>query len=254
MESDFIRCDRVTRDFQTEGGGVVQALTPVDLTIRRNEFLCLLGPSGCGKTTLLNLIAGFIRPSSGQILIDGRPVSGPGPDRGVVFQDYSLFSWLTVRANVEFGPRMSRRSAAERRELSDHYLSLVGLSKFADKYPFELSGGMKQRVAIARSLVMRPQVLLMDEPFGALDAMTRGGLQLEVLDIQRKEEKTVVFVTHNIGEAIFLADRIVVMSSHPGRVKEVVDVDLARPRTRTTAHFNNLYEKLEGAIGFHAFE
>jgi NitT/TauT family transport system ATP-binding protein len=254
MESDFIRCDRVTRDFQTEGGGVVQALTPVDLTIRRNEFLCLLGPSGCGKTTLLNLIAGFIRPSSGQILIDGRPVSGPGPDRGVVFQDYSLFSWLTVRANVEFGPRMSRRSAAERRELSDHYLSLVGLSKFADKYPFELSGGMKQRVAIARSLVMRPQVLLMDEPFGALDAMTRGGLQSEVLDIQRKEEKTVVFVTHNIGEAIFLADRIVVMSSHPGRVKEVVDVDLARPRTRTTAHFNNLYEKLEGAIGFHAFE
>ncbi|MFU0506290.1 ABC transporter ATP-binding protein [Pseudaminobacter sp. NGMCC 1.201702] len=254
MNTDFIRCEHVTRDFRTAGGVDFQALAAVDLTIRQNEFLCLLGPSGCGKTTLLNLIAGFMRPSSGDIRIAGGPVSSPGPDRGVVFQDYSLFGWLTVRGNVEFGPRMARMPAEERRALADHYLSLVGLTKFADKYPFELSGGMKQRVAIARSLVTKPRVLLMDEPFAALDAMTRNSLQSEVLAIQRAEEKTVIFVTHNIGEAIFLADRIVVMSSHPGRIQEVINVDFPRPRTRTAASFNELYERLESAIGLHAVE
>ena len=252
--SDFIDIQRVTRDFRTAGGEAFQALAPVDLAIREREFLCLLGPSGCGKTTLLNLIAGFLRPTKGQIHLSGATISGPGPDRGVVFQDYSLFSWLTVRGNVEFGLRMARKSAAVRRELADHYLSLVGLDKFANKYPFELSGGMKQRAAIARSLVTKPRVLLMDEPFAALDAMTRNSLQAELLNIQRMEEKTIVFVTHNIGEAIYLADRIVVMSAHPGRIAEIIDVDFPRPRTRTTANFNELYERLENAIGLHAVE
>ncbi|MCO5157495.1 MAG: ABC transporter ATP-binding protein [Aquamicrobium sp.] len=249
MALEFIKSEQVTRDF-----GAFQALAAVDLTIQENEFLCLLGPSGCGKTTLLNLIAGFISPTTGRISIEGAPISKPGPDRGVVFQDYSLFGWLTVRGNVEFGPRMAGISAKERRELADYYLSLVGLTKFAEKYPFELSGGMKQRVAIARSLVTKPRVLLMDEPFAALDAMTRSTLQSEVLDIQRAEKKTVVFVTHNIGEAIFLADRIVVMSPHPGRVQEVINVDFPRPRTRTTSSFNELYEHLENSIGVHTVE
>ncbi|MEC5383550.1 ABC transporter ATP-binding protein [Aurantimonas sp. C2-6-R+9] len=253
MALEFIKSEQVSRDFQTVGG-VIQALATVNLTIRENEFLCLLGPSGCGKTTLLNLIAGFIPPTSGKISIEGTPITKPGPDRGVVFQDYSLFGWLTVRGNVEFGPRMAGTSVKERRELADYYLSLVGLTKFAEKYPFELSGGMKQRVAIARSLVTKPHVLLMDEPFAALDAMTRSSLQSEVLDIQRAEKKTVVFVTHNIGEAIFLADRIVVMSPHPGRIQEVIDVDFPRPRTRTTSSFNELYERLENTIGVHTVE
>ena len=250
----FITCEQVTRDFRTAGGLSVPALAAVNLSVEEDEFVCLLGPSGCGKTTLLNLVAGFIPPTTGEIRIDRRPVGKPGPDRGVVFQDYSLFNWLTVRGNVEFGPRMAREPASARRELAEHYLALVGLTKFADKYPFELSGGMKQRVAIARSLVTKPKVLLMDEPFAALDAMTRNSLQSEVLEIQRAEKKTVIFVTHNIGEAIFLADRIVVMSPHPGRIQEVIDVDLPRPRTRTNAKFNELYEHLESAIGTHTVE
>jgi NitT/TauT family transport system ATP-binding protein len=252
--TDFIRIENVTRDFRTAGREAFQALATVDLTIREGEFLCLLGPSGCGKTTLLNLIAGFMRPTTGGIQLSGKTVLRPGPDRGVVFQDYSLFSWLTVRGNVEFGLRMSHTSPTERDQLVDHYLRMVGLEKFANKYPFELSGGMKQRAAIARSLVTKPRVLLMDEPFAALDAMTRNSLQSEVLEIQRQENKTVVFVTHNISEAIFLADRIVIMSPHPGRIKEVVNVDSPRPRTRTTPSFNELYERLENAIGVHGVE
>lgn len=252
--TDFISIAQVTRNFESASGDSFQALAHVDMEIRQGEFLCLLGPSGCGKTTLLNLIAGFIAPSTGQIRLGTKPIAGPGPDRGVVFQDYSLFGWLTVRGNVEFGLRVTHVAKAERKERVDHYLNVVGLTKFADKYPFELSGGMKQRVAIARSLVSNPRVLLMDEPFAALDAMTRNSLQSEVLEIQQKEKKTVIFVTHNIGEAIFMADRIAVMSAHPGRIQEVVSVDVARPRNRTNGKFNELYERLERAIGVHATE
>lgn len=249
-----IICSNVSKSFRTASGQGTQALFNVSLTTRPGEFVCLLGPSGCGKTTLLNLIAGFMQPTSGTIIVGGEEVKRPGADRGVVFQDYSLFGWLTVRENVEFGLRMARVPRAERRRLAEEYLHLVGLKGIDEKYPFELSGGMKQRVAIARALVVKPKVLLMDEPFAALDAMTRNALQALVLSIQSQQAKTVIFVTHNIGEAIYLADRIVVMSPHPGRIHEEITMDLPRPRSRTTKAFNELYERLENAIGLHTVE
>jgi NitT/TauT family transport system ATP-binding protein len=249
-----IICSNVSKSFRTASGQGTQALFNVSLTTRPGEFVCLLGPSGCGKTTLLNLIAGFMQPTSGTIVVGGEEVKRPGADRGVVFQDYSLFGWLTVRENVEFGLRMARVPRPERRRLAAEYLHLVGLKGVDEKYPFELSGGMKQRVAIARALVVKPRVLLMDEPFAALDAMTRNALQALVLSIQEQQAKTVIFVTHNIGEAIYLADRIVVMSPHPGRIHEEITMDLPRPRSRTTKAFNELYERLENAIGLHTVE
>lgn len=241
--------DKVSRSFRTTSGQRSLALGEVSLNVQAGEFVCLLGPSGCGKTTLLNMIAGFLAPTSGRIVVDGALVTGPGLDRGVVFQDYSLFGWLTVRQNVEFGPRMTGARMAERRALADHYLKLVGLQDVGDKYPFELSGGMKQRVAIARALVTRPGVLLMDEPFAALDAMTRSSLQTELLGIWQKERKTIIFVTHNIGESIFLADRIVVMAGKPGSIAEDIRIESARPRSRTNAGFNDLFEHLQSALG-----
>jgi NitT/TauT family transport system ATP-binding protein len=250
----LIACHRVSRTFRATAGQETVALADVSLEVRPGEFVCLLGPSGCGKTTLLNMIAGFLPPSTGSVRVNGRQVAGPGPDRGVVFQEYSLFGWLTVRDNVEFGPRMAGVLRADRRRLGERYLALVGLQDVGDKYPFELSGGMKQRVAIARALVTDPRVLLMDEPFAALDAMTRTVLQTELLAIWETERKTIVFVTHNVGEAIYLADRIVVMSARPGRVQEEVAVDLQRPRSRTAAGFNELFGHLEKALGLAAVE
>jgi NitT/TauT family transport system ATP-binding protein len=236
------------------GRGRTTALGNVSLTIDRGEFVCVLGPSGCGKTTLLNILAGFVVPSHGDILVNGSAIEGPSAERGVVFQDYSLFPWLTAQANVEFGLRMAGRAARERGEIARDLLRLVGLPEAGAKYPFELSGGMKQRIAIARALATRPSLLLMDEPFAALDAMTRSSLQARLIDIHRQEQPTILFVTHNIGEALFLASRLIVMSANPGRIVEDIRVDLPRPRRRTSPRFNELYEHLERAIGLETAE
>ena len=213
------------------------AVTDIALEIPENSFTCLLGPSGCGKSTLLNIIAGFIEPTSGRVLVDEVEVTAAGADRGVVFQEYALFPWRTARENVEFGPMIRKLPRAEREEIARRYLILVGLKDHEGKYPAELSGGMKQRVAIARALANNPSVLLMDEPFGALDAQTREVMQEELLRIWQQERKTVVFVTHSITESLFLADRIVVMGTRPGTIKELLDVPMAHPRDRSTPEF-----------------
>ena len=194
----------------------------------------MIGPSGCGKSTLLNIIAGLLEPTSGEVYVDGNKVQGTGTDRGVVFQQYALFPWLTVRKNVEFGLKLKGMDKEQRKTIVDKYLKMVELEKFADAYPKELSGGMKQRVAIARAYAMNPSVLLMDEPFGALDAQTRTQLQTELLKTWEEEHKTCFFVTHDIEEAIVLATRVVIMSARPGRIKEVVDIDIPYPRDQET--------------------
>lgn len=199
------------------------AVKDVNLTVRDGEFLTIVGPSGCGKSTLLEMLAGLLRPSSGRILLDGREVTGPGLDRGIVFQQYALFPWKTARGNVESGLEAKGVPRKERRELAEHYLALVGLAGFADRYPHELSGGMKQRVAIARSLACNPDVLLMDEPFAALDAQTRETLQGELLRIWEHTKKTILFITHGIDEAVVLGQRVAIMSARPGTIRHVVD-------------------------------
>jgi NitT/TauT family transport system ATP-binding protein len=213
--------------FRGEGGGAPRrftALEDITLDVRAGEFLALVGPSGCGKSTLLDLLGGLTVPTSGRILLEGRPITGPARDRGIVFQQYALFPWLTAAQNVEFGLDIAGLKSRERRDRARHYLDLVGLAAFADRYPHELSGGMKQRVAIARSLAYDPEVLLMDEPFAALDAQTRETLQGELLRIWRSTGKTIVFITHGIDEAVVLGQRVAVMTSRPGRIKQVIDV------------------------------
>jgi NitT/TauT family transport system ATP-binding protein len=221
-------------------GAGAPALGGIDLDVAEREFLCLLGPSGCGKSTLLNIVAGFLAPTTGRVLVDGMPVTGPGADRGVVFQEYVLFPWLTVAGNVEFGLTLQGVAAEERQRVVARYLDLVGLRAHATKYPVQLSGGMKQRVAIARALANNPSIILMDEPFGALDAQTREVLQDELSRIQRVEHKTVIFVTHSIREAVYLADRVVVMTSAPGRLKQVFDVKLPEVRDRFATEFTDV--------------
>lgn len=211
----------------------VTALIDINLIIDAGEFVSLLGPSGCGKSTLLRIIAGLLPASSGGVEIHGAVVTAPGPERAVVFQDYALFPWMTVEANVAFGLEARGVSAAERTRVATELLGVVGLSEFAKKYPHHLSGGMKQRVSIARALAVDPQILLMDEPFGALDAQTRSLMQEELLRIWRRYRKTVIFVTHSIDEAIYLSDRIVVMTARPGRIKAVIEVQQERPRDLT---------------------
>ncbi|MFJ9197298.1 ABC transporter ATP-binding protein [Streptomyces flaveolus] len=211
--------------------GVFTALDRVDLDIADREFVTVVGPSGCGKSTLLNMAAGLVRPTTGQVLVDGVAVERPGPDRGMIFQQYALFPWLTVRGNVEFGLKLASLSAAERHRRADHAIDLVGLTDFADALPKTLSGGMKQRCAIARAYAVDPEVLLMDEPFGALDALTRVQLQDQLLATWSRERRTVMFVTHDVDEAVYLARRVVVMAARPGRVHRVVEVDLPYPRT-----------------------
>ncbi|MCA1219655.1 ABC transporter ATP-binding protein [Streptomyces sp. 8L] len=211
--------------------GTFTALGGVTLGIGEREFVTVVGPSGCGKSTLLNMAAGLGEPTSGEVTVDGRPVTGPGPDRGVIFQQYALFPWLTVRRNVEFGLRLTDADAGERRARAERAIELVGLSDFADALPKTLSGGMKQRCAIARAYAVDPEVLLMDEPFGALDALTRVQLQEQLLDTWSRQTRTVLFITHDVEEAVYLARRVVVMAARPGRVHEVIDVDLPYPRT-----------------------
>ncbi|WP_049893413.1 ABC transporter ATP-binding protein [Halogranum rubrum] len=227
----------------------VQALQDVNFAVDDGEFVCIVGPSGCGKTTLFRLIAGLEEPTTGAVRLDGTPVEGPGTDRGMVFQEYGLFPWRTVRENVSFGLEEQGVEKAERGRRTSEMLELVGLDEFADAYPRELSGGMKQRVGIARALAVDPELLLMDEPFGAVDAQTRDMLHEELLSIWSETEKTVLFVTHDVEEAVTLSDRVVVMAADPGRVREVVDVDLARPRERTDAEFAEYVEHIRGLIG-----
>lgn len=235
-----IQVEGVVHRYERDGKSVT-ALQDLSLSIHEGEFVSIVGPSGCGKTTLLYAVAGFLRPSEGRILVDGRPVLGPGPDRGVVFQSFALFNWLTVRENVEFGLRMRSASLAERASRSDELLAMVGLTRFAERYPYELSGGMKQRAAIARALATDPGVLLMDEPFGALDAQSRDMMQEELVRIWQASGKTVLFVTHSIDEAIYLSSRVIVFSFRPGRIKHVLEVRLPQPRfdphIRTSAEF-----------------
>ena len=217
-----------------------EALKKVAFDVGDGEFVCLLGPSGCGKTTLLRIIAGLETLTSGEITLNGIPITGPDPKRGMVFQQYSLFPWRTVMDNITFGLEMQGIKKVEARIQVEKYIELVGLEQFKNSYPFELSGGMQQRAAIARALANEPEVLLMDEPFGALDAQTRNILQDELLKIWEQKNVTFLFVTHSVDEAVFLSDRVVAMTSRPGRVKEIVDIDLPRPRRRTGPEANRL--------------
>ncbi|MDQ0470899.1 ABC transporter ATP-binding protein [Labrys wisconsinensis] len=220
----------VSKRYDGRRGDGVLALDTVSLEVRQGEFLCLLGASGCGKSTLLNMFAGFVAPTGGEIRLREERIEAIEPRCGMVFQSYALFPWKTVRENVGFGPKMRGCGRAERRDIAERFLAMVGLSGFAEHYPAELSGGMQQRVTLARCLAADPEVMLMDEPFAALDAMTREVLQGELMRIQRQSGKTVVFVTHNIDEALVMADRIVVMSPRPGRIAALIDNDLPRPR------------------------
>lgn len=209
----------------------ITALDNVSLEVKEGEFVTILGPSGCGKSTLLRIIAGLAEATSGQVYKDGRLIQGPGADRGMVFQSYTLFPWLTVRQNIEFGLTLKGLAEARRREIVDHYLEIIGLTPFADAYPKNLSGGMKQRVAIARALANDPDILLMDEPFGALDAQTRLVMQELLLKVWEESRKTILFVTHDVEEAIFLGDTVYIMTARPGRLKAQIPIPLARPRT-----------------------
>ena len=246
---DLIEIDRVSQIFATRDGEPNWALWQVSLRIADGEFVCLIGPSGCGKTTLLHLLAGFILPSEGDVHFRGAPVRRPGPERGVVFQEYALFAWMTARQNVEFGLRMRGVAKAERRERARAALARMGLDRASDLYPHELSGGMRQRVAVARALVNEPKVLLMDEPFAAVDAITRAALQDDLLRVWQEAGISVVFITHNIDEAAFLAQRVVVMSPHPGSVKCELRIALPYPRERGSAEFAALYGNIGGALG-----
>jgi NitT/TauT family transport system ATP-binding protein/sulfonate transport system ATP-binding protein len=234
---DILTIRGVTKRFAV-GDGEVEALAPVDLTIPQGEFVCMIGASGCGKSTLLRIIAGFEEPTTGDVAIYGNAIAGPGSDRGMVFQDYALFPWMTVRENISFGPRQRQLPREEIERTTDEFIKMVGLERFADRYPNQLSGGMKQRVAIARVLANNANILLMDEPFGALDALTREQLQHELLQIWARTGVTAIFVTHSVEEAVLLADRVLVMSAGPGRIDSDFRIDLARPREVSSPEFN----------------
>jgi NitT/TauT family transport system ATP-binding protein len=236
-DSTFMAVRHVTKRFAVEDGEI-DALAPIDVAIDAGQLVCLIGASGCGKSTLLRVIAGFEEPTSGEVLVKGRPVTGPGSDRGMVFQDYALFPWLTVRQNIAFGPRQRRLPKGEIDATAQTFEKLVGLERFSARYPSQLSGGMKQRVAIARVLANNADILLMDEPFGALDALTREQLQRELLTIWTRTGVTIIFVTHSVEEAVLLADRVLVMSAGPGRIESDFPVRLPRPRDVSSPEFN----------------
>ena len=239
----YIEIKDVTRTYPLRGQ-TFTALSQVDLAIERGEFICLLGPSGCGKSTLLNMLAGFDRPTTGSLTIDGQPVTAPTIKYVTIFQNYGLLPWRTVEHNVELGLESLGRPAAERRAIAEKYLELVGLSNVRDRHPAELSGGMQQRVAIARALAVDPEILFMDEPFAALDALTRMKLQDEISAICREQHKTIIFVTHDIDEAIVLADRIVIMTPNPGHIKSIINVDLHGRRDRTSPDFLHIRDQV----------
>jgi len=231
---DRIAFERVSMEFPTVAGPL-RVVEDVSYRIRDGEFVSIIGPSGCGKTTTMNLVAGFVKPTKGSVLLDDAPVTGPGPDRGVIFQDYGVFPWLTVRQNIAFGLNLRASSVPreERKAICDRYIHLMGLSDFADAWPKTLSGGMRQRLAIARAYAVRPQFLLMDEPFGALDAQTRSAMQDLLIEVLQAEAKTVMLITHSVEEAVYLSDRIVVMTARPARIREIVTVPFGHPREQS---------------------
>lgn len=247
MSNVDIIVKNVHKVFQSDSGDVV-ALKDINLEIKDGEFVCLLGPSGCGKSTLLNAIAGFSLPSTGEIIVNGKKVTEPGPDRGMVFQEYALFPWMSVADNITFGLRIKKEDPKKIKTKLDELLKMLKLTEFKDRYPKDLSGGMRQRVAIARVLALDSPIMLMDEPFGALDALTRRSLQDELLKVWSEYKKTIIFVTHSIEEAIYLADRIVVMSYRPGTVKKDIIVDMPRLRNPTSPEFNALKKELSGLV------
>ena len=248
--SPIVEIKRVSKAFQLQDQ-TIHALSDASLSIRKGEFVCLIGASGCGKSTLLRIMAGFEQPSSGEALMRGKPIAGPDPTRGMVFQDYALFPWLSVRDNIAFGPVARGLAGSQVKQTVDQFIELVGLGKFANAYPHQLSGGMKQRVAIARVLANDAELVLMDEPFGALDAMTRERLQDELLEIWQRTHLTVVFVTHSVEEAIFLANRVVVMTPGPGRIESDNALDLARPRDVASPEFNAIRRVLGAKLHSH---
>ena len=245
-----LKIDGVKKVYNTRNGDVV-ALNGVDLEIKENEFICVVGPSGCGKSTLLNIIAGLEMPTEGAVYIDNKKIEGTGVERGVVFQQYALFPWMTVLKNVMFGPRLQGKSKEEAEAIAMKYIKMVQLEDFVNHYPKELSGGMKQRVAIARAYAVNPEVLLMDEPFGALDAQTRTQLQSELLETWEKEQKTCFFITHDVEEAIILAQKVIIMSARPGSIKDIVDIDIPYPRnqeTKMSQRFLELKNEIWGQV------
>ncbi|WP_435064956.1 ABC transporter ATP-binding protein [Halobaculum sp. EA56] len=243
-----VAVDGVSKTFRGDDGPV-RALADVTFDVESEEFVCIVGPSGCGKTTLFRIIAGLEPATDGEVYLSGDPVEGPSRDLGIVFQEYHLFPWRTVRGNVGFGLEQADVTDDEREARVDEMIDLVGLEGFANSYPSQLSGGMKQRVALARALAVDPELLLMDEPFGSVDAQTRSMLHDELLEVWEQTRKTVLFVTHDVEEAVTLADRVVVMAADPGRIRDVVDVDLDRPRERTDPGFVEYVERLRGLIG-----
>jgi ABC-type nitrate/sulfonate/bicarbonate transport system ATPase subunit len=244
----FIECNGVGKIFPGKDGSV-EALRGIDFIGEQGEFVCLLGRSGCGKSTLLMMMAGLEKATAGQIAVAGKEIDGPSPDTAIVFQDHGLFPWMTVQKNVEFNMKARGTPAAERKRMAAHFIAMTSLTGFEGRYPHELSGGMRQRVGIARALTTGPKALLMDEPFGALDAQTRGKLQDEVLQIWEKQRTTVLFVTHSIDEALLLADRILVFSPRPGRIAADIKVDLPRPRAPQSHAFSALARELRGLVG-----
>jgi NitT/TauT family transport system ATP-binding protein len=242
-----IRVEGISKQFD-QAGSPVQALSNVDLTIREGEFVSIAGPSGCGKSTLLYMLGGFLEPSSGRMLVDGKPIAGPGVDRGVVFQEYALFPWLTVFDNIAYGLRESRMSAQAVRTTAERYIALIGLSGFEHRFPRELSGGMKQRVALARTFAYEPDILLLDEPFGALDAQTREIMQDELLRLWRTTGKTVLMVTHDVSEAVYLSNRVCVMSQRPGRIVKEFAIDLDHNVEREAVVLSEAYTAIRNAV------
>lgn len=240
----FIEINSVKKVYGNKKETQFTALDNINLNVKKGEFICLLGPSGCGKSTLLNLIAGFDKPSSGNVFIDGKEVIEPSINYITIFQNYGLLPWRTVKKNVELGLEVKNIGKEERGKIADEYIELVGLSKFSKNRPSELSGGMQQRVAIARALAVDPEVIFMDEPFGALDAMTRMNMQDEISNIWEKKKKTIIFVTHDIDEAVFLADRIVIMTPSPGKIKSIIDVPIPRKRDRIGKKFLQIRDRV----------
>lgn len=248
MSAVKLQIDRVSKVFPQGKFGAVEVLHDLSLEVSSGEFLCLVGPSGCGKTTILKIVAGLEAATGGRICLDGRIVREPGPERGLVFQDFALFPWRNVTGNVAFGPEVLKIPRQERLAQADEFIGLVGLRGSEHKYPAQLSGGMKQRVAIARALANNPEVLLMDEPFGSLDAQTRYLMQQELLRIWNSDRKAIIFVTHSVEEAVYLAERVVVMTACPGKIKEVLTVDLPYPRNRADQDFISLRERIMNSI------
>ena len=250
--AENINVEHVFYEYNTEQGQVL-AVKDVSFSLKASEFLCIVGPSGCGKTTIMNILAGFLKPTKGEILIGGKPIGHRGQNQGVVFQDFAqLYPWRTVRRNVEFGLEMRGIDKQTRAKTANEFLHMVRLEKFANAYPHQLSGGMQQRVAIARALAYNPSVLLMDEPFAALDAMTRDNMQKLLTDIWQETKKTVVYITHNVAEAAFLADKVLILDPHPGTVKTELAIDIPRPRDPLGSAFVEAQREILGLLSAHS--